>query len=86
MGDSTQMSRAINLFIQEWGILINVGLGIAALLGLLSFGYALTLLIMNADKPQQREDAIRRLWMSGIGTAITGGFWVVVTLVYGAFL
>lgn len=86
MGDSQQMNNAIQLFIEEWSILINVGLGIAALLGLLAFGYALTLLIMNADKPQQRDDAIRRLWISGIGTAITGGFWVIVTLVYGMFM
>lgn len=84
--DTKMLTKAINAFITEWGTLLNVGLGIAALLGLLAFGYSITLLIMNADNPQGRQDAISKIIKSGITTACIGGFWTIVWLVYFAFI
>lgn len=80
------LNSAIASFLDEWSLIINVGLGFATLLGLLAFGYSLTLLIYNSDNPQGRQDAISRLWKTGITTAFTGGFWSVVWLVYHIFL
>lgn len=80
------MDDAISLVIEEWGMLINFGLGIATLLGLLAFGYALTLLIKNSDNPHGRDDAIKRLFKAGITTTVIGAFWLVVGLIYGMFI
>lgn len=86
MGNEKALAKAFQTFVGEWGMLLNVGLGIAALLGLLAFGYALTLLIYNADNPRGRQDAIGRLWKAGITTSFIGGFWTLVWLVYYMFL
>lgn len=84
--DNTQLTNAFAIFMEEWGMLLNVGLGIATLIGLLAFGYALTLLNVHSDNPQGRQDAISRIWKVGITTALTGGFWSFVWMFYVIFL
>lgn len=84
--DGKLLTEAFATFMEEWSALLNVGLGFATLLGLLAFGYALTLLNVKSDNPQGRQDAIARLWKVGITTALTGGFWTVVWSVYILFL
>lgn len=80
------LTEAFRTFMEEWSILINVGLGFATILGLLAFGYALTLLNVQSDNPQGRQDAISRLWKVGITTAMTGGFWSIVWAIYILFV
>lgn len=83
--DTTLLAEAMNAFISEWGMLLNVGLALGTLIGLAAFGYSLTLLIMNSDNPQGRQDAISKLWKTGITTAAIGGFWSFVIIIYAAF-
>lgn len=79
------IGEAFGDFVSSWSELINAFFGIAVLLGLLAFGYAITLLIFRADSPQGREDAISRVMKSGITVAITGSFWTILLLLYYMF-
>lgn len=85
-GDTKILGDAISGFLSEWGTLLNVGLGFAALLGLLALGYSITQLIMNADNPHGRSEAINGILKAGITTAFVGGFWSIVWLFYYMFL
>lgn len=84
-GDIEVINAAFMEFVANWSFLVNAVFGIAILLGLLAFGYAITLLIFRADSPQGREDAISRLVKSGITVAITGSFWTILLLIYYMF-
>lgn len=84
-GNTSGMEDALNLFIENWGQLLNMGLAFATMLGLLAFGYSLTLLIFHSDNPKGREDAISKLVKSGITIILTGSFWLIVVLVYYMF-
>lgn len=84
--ENTEMlGKAINAFLNEWGLLLNVGLGIAALLGLLALGYSITQLIVNAENPKGRQEAISGILKAGITTAFIGGFWSIVWAFYFIF-
>ena len=80
------MNNALKAFIDEWSILINAFLGIALLLGLLAFGYGIALLIQNAENPQGRQDAIKRILKAGFTTTFIGAFWTLVWAMYAIFL
>ena len=80
------LSAAFKKLMTEWQTLLNFGLGMATLIGLLAFGYALTQLIMNADNPQARQEAISNLLKVGITTAAIGGFWTFTVLIIAAFM
>lgn len=83
--DVDLIGSAFSDFVSSWSELINAFFGLAVLLGLLAFGYAITLLIFRADSPQGREDAISRVMKSGITVALTGSFWTILLLLYYMF-
>lgn len=80
------LHRGLEHFWDEYSVLINVGLAIGVLSGILAFIILLMQLAKDGDKPIVRFKILNELMVVGITTGAIGGFWTILNLFYRIML